>query len=187
MNVTWSQVALILLPVVVGTLIGVAPTILLERSRNRTAFRTRWDATIEERSAEFAATARRILDLVEQYPHLPASVAPSIREEHGRLQRLMAGIRLLAGPSVQLAARRVVRHAWALQVLATTGVDPRAADYPADGPRERTLSSLYDFYRAVRGQLRVPEAESLIPLNPPTSAELTGRPRSAPTEKGPNR
>jgi hypothetical protein len=167
MNATWFQMALVLLPVVVGAMISVAPTILIERSRVRTTLRTRWDADLEEICADFAATARRILDLAERSPDAAAEdYTESIRGEHGRLQRLMAEIRLLAGGPVQSAARRVVRHSWALQMSATMGVDPREIDYPGESPRERTLSSLFDFYRTVRRQLRVPDAADLVAVNP---------------------
>ena len=170
MGGTWSQMMLVLLPVVIGATIGVVPTILMELSRSRAKLRTRWDPTLEDVCAEFAATARRILDLAEAV-HEPADDAiESVRNEHGRLQRFMVEIRLLAGPEVQLAARHVVRHTWALQVAVETGVDPRAGTYPAVSPRERSLSSLFDFYLAVRRQLRVPEADRLLPLNPPLDA-----------------
>jgi hypothetical protein len=174
MNATWSQLTLVLFPVVVGAVIGVMPTILVEWSRGRAKLRTRWDAALEEVCADFVAALRRILELTETAPSPTEHLIESVRSEHGRLQRHLAEIRLLAGPEVQLAARHAVRHAWALQTTFVTGVDPRANDYPAAGPRERALSSLFAFYLAARKQLRVPDANRVVPLNPPLDPHNAG-------------
>jgi hypothetical protein len=170
MTATWTQVVLVLLPVVVGAAIGVAPTILVERARQRAALRTRWDVSLHRTCADFAASARRILDLSEQRPGPTAagqdSSVDSIRNEHSRLQILMAEVRLLGNEEVQRSARMVVRHTWAVYVLATGGPDPRATEYD-EPPRGRALSSLLDFYRSVRRQLVVPDADKIAQLNPP--------------------
>jgi len=177
MNMTWSQVVLVLLPVVVGAVIGCVPTIMVERSRHRTTIRTRWDTALEEAAAEFAATVRRILDLTESPPMATEKSIELVRGEHGRLQQLMAEIRLLAAPPLQLAARRVVRHAWALRVFAETDTDPHGPGSPAELPRERALTSLFDFYAAARRQLQVPHADQLVPLNPAADVEHKHRRR----------
>jgi hypothetical protein len=174
MSTTWADVALVLLPVVVGAVVSVVPTLFLERQRDRAGLRTRWDPTLEQVCASFAAGVRRIVDLAQVQSEGLRQSAAALREEHVELQRLMAEIRLLAAPPVQLAARRVVRHAWALQAHTLTGIDPRAADFPALSPRERTLSSLLDFYLAARRQLQIPDAANLVPLNPPIDDEHHG-------------
>ncbi|GGN90125.1 hypothetical protein GCM10010112_75240 [Actinoplanes lobatus] len=163
--------AMMLLSIVIGAIAGSVPTLMIERMRHRSALGTRWDNAIQGTCAEFAACARTILDLAEHHAALRTADQPAsleqIRRERGQLQTLMTEVRILADEPVQLAARRFVRHAWALQVTAATGIDPRAADYPHDPPRERALAALFDFYRAVRRQLRVPDAADLAPLNPP--------------------
>jgi hypothetical protein len=169
------EVVTVLLPVLVGAGAGAVPAVLVERSRHRIVLDTRWDVAIQSASANFAASARTLLDLAEQ--HAKAGVAEQeevlerMKTERGRLQVRMAEVRILTDDRVQLAARRVVRHTWALQVLLTTGTDPRVTDFPGTPPRERALSSLFDFYRAVRRQLRVPDAGGLAPLNPPAHGE----------------
>ena len=175
MQATWTQVALVLLPVVVGAAIGVVPTIFMEQARARATLRTRWDANLRETCAEFAATARRLLELAEEASYAQdgtqrQAAADATRGEHGRLQALMAEVRLLAGVPVQMAARQVVRHAWALQVLASTGADPRADVFDKHEPRERVLGALFDFYRAARRQLQVHDADGLAPINPALAA-----------------
>ena len=169
MTTGWPQVVLVLLPVLVGAAVGAVPTIAIERSRVRTALDTRWDAALHQTCAQFAVTARRLIDLAEALPGTADAdrrrdaIATMLRERD-HLQVLMAEVRLLADVRVQLAARRIVRHTWAVQ-QAAIGAGP-ATDCAA--PRERALAGMFEFYRAVRRQLRVPEADELAPLNPPT-------------------
>lgn len=168
MTTGWSQALLVLLPVLVGAAAGAVPAIAIERSRVRTTLDTRWDAELHQTCAQFAVTARLLIDLSEALPRVidgegqRDAVATMVRER-GRLQVLMAEIRLLADMRVQLAARQVVRHTWAVQQAAITAGP--AADCVA--PRERALAGMFEFYRAVRHQLRVPEDDELAPLNPP--------------------
>jgi hypothetical protein len=147
---------------------------MMERARSRTELRTRWDPALKEACVEFSAAVRRILELSETSHAQREHAIAAVTETHGRLQRYMTEIRLLGGPEVQLAARHVVRHAWAVQMTLIDGVDPRARDYPAVSPRERTLVSLFRFYLAARRQLRMPEADSLVALNPALDAHRPG-------------
>ena len=65
---------------------------------------------------------------------------------------------ILGDTHVQRAARRLVHHTWAERIEARTGKDP----HPATGgkaPSERSKLARRSFYRAVRVQLRVPNAE----------------------------
>jgi hypothetical protein len=168
MTTGWPQVVLVLLPVLVGAAVGAVPTIAIERFRIRTTLDTRWDAALHQTCAQFAVTARRLIDLAESLPSMTDAggrrdTVATMTRERGRLQVLMAEIRLLADVRVQLAARRVVRHTWAVQQAATT--PGPGADCAA--PRERALITMFEFYHAVRRQLRVPEADELAPLNPP--------------------
>jgi hypothetical protein len=155
MEDTWTKALLILLPVLVGAGIGIFPTLLLERVRTAAALRTRWDDKLQTVGAEFAACTRRLIDIAED----PAADTRALDDEHRQLQIRMAEIRILGGLAVQTSARRVVTNAYALQVAAGTG---DTAD-----PRRRTIDSLFEFYRAVRLQLKVPEAEIMAPMNPP--------------------
>ncbi|MEU8819984.1 hypothetical protein [Actinoplanes sp. NPDC048796] len=163
-----SQVILVLLPVLVGAAVGAVPAIAIERSRVRTTLDTRWDTALHQTCAQFAVTARTLIDIAEELPEADArrrqEAVATMARERGRLHVLLAEIRLLADARVQLAARQVVRHTWAVQKVAI-GAGP-AGDGAA--PRERALAGMFEFYRAVRLQLRVPEADELAPLNPPT-------------------
>jgi hypothetical protein len=167
MNAGWPQAAVVFLPMLFGAVIGAVSTFVIERSRVRITFHTRWDATLHATCAQFAVSARRLLDL-DEGPSEPAGgkrdAVGIMAQERRRLQVLMAEIRLLADVRVQLAARGVVRYTWAMQQAAKTDVGPPAG---GDWARERALACLFEFYRAVRRQLRVPQAGELAPLNPP--------------------
>lgn len=177
MSTTWTQMTLVLLPVIVGAVIGVVPTMIVERARERAALRTRWDTTLHRSCAEFAASTRRILDLSEQADESPSQarepVVEGLRREHSRLQVLMAEIRLVAGEEVQRAARLVVRHTWAVYLAVTV---PRSDALDSKLLRGRVLHSLIDFYRSVRRQLMVPNADLLSPVNPPDPDRLPDQP-----------
>ncbi|GAA2632109.1 hypothetical protein GCM10010399_75500 [Dactylosporangium fulvum] len=178
MTLTWAQVIIVLLPVLVGAFIGIVPTLLVERAKQRAALRTRWDATIHTSCAQFAAAVRRILNLAEQFDHSTVDaerddLLSKIRDEHTRLQLFMAEIRLLADVPVQLAARAALTHTFVLY-LRLAGAAAAEEGTPVEA-RQRALASLFDFYRAVRVQLRVPDPQELAPMNPvPPSVSLPG-------------
>jgi len=169
MELTWPQVIVILLPVVVGAIISVVPTLLMERLKQRAALMTRWDTTIHEVCAQFAATTRRILDLAEQFEYTTdklkrAELLTGIRDEHSRLQVYMAEIRLLAGVPTQQAARTTLQHAFTLYLELAGARQPTGED-GGQLTRQAGLDSLFAFYRAVREQLRVPSPDALAPMN----------------------
>lgn len=162
MEDTWTKALLALLPVLVGAGIGIVPTLYLERFRARAALRTRWDQTRQVVSAQFAACVRRIVDIAEE----PGDHAAELDAEHRQLQIHMAEIRIVGGREVQGTARELISATFALQNTAGT---PQAKE-----ARERTLTALFGFYRAVRRELQVPDADDMVPLNP--SAVPGGRP-----------
>ncbi|MBO4139114.1 hypothetical protein J5U46_02950 [Micromonospora tulbaghiae] len=159
MGVTWAQLLLLLLPVLAGAVIGIFPTLLLERMRIASALRTRWDQDLQRSCAEFAACTRRIIDLAEE----PADNEDALEAEHRMLQVHMAEVRILGGFDVQAAARRIVASTHGLRMTASTKPEDAAQH------RSRTLESLFAFYRAVRHQLRIPDADKLAPMNPGTA------------------
>ncbi|MEU8130314.1 hypothetical protein AB0B68_24110 [Micromonospora sp. NPDC049049] len=161
MGVTWAQLLQLLLPVLAGAVIGVFPTLLLERIRNAAALRTRWDQELQKVCAEFAACTRRIIDLAEE----PTGDEGALEAEHRMLQVHMAEVRILGGLDVQAAARSVVASTHGLRMTASTKPEDAARH------RNRTLDGLFAFYRAVRHQLKIPDADKLAPMNPGTAMQ----------------
>jgi 4-amino-4-deoxy-L-arabinose transferase-like glycosyltransferase len=69
----------------------------------------------------------------------------------------------VAGDSrVQVAARRVVHHAYTVRVHGEEGRDPLKDEYPDREPVGRLNDALQEFHRAVRAQLRAPDAEDVL-------------------------
>jgi hypothetical protein len=63
MSASFGQIAIVLLPVVVGAAAGLVPTWLIERARHNAAIRTRWDATLQTACSDFATAANWVLRL----------------------------------------------------------------------------------------------------------------------------
>jgi hypothetical protein len=59
---------------------------------------------------------------------------------------------------VQATARTLISTTYLLQQAAGTEA--------ALGARTRTLNALFEFYRAARRELKVPDADEMVPLNP---------------------
>jgi hypothetical protein len=162
-----------LLPLVAGAAIGFVPTYLVERRKERTVMLTRWDASLFTLSSELAESARHLLHLAQHVYGDGERIAPDERvvllqdidRAHARLRTLAAQIPLLAGRDVQLQARLVVHHAFAVRlVLVEREPDPRATTYPGTDPVGRFNAALAGFYVAVRRQLNVRDPEQVAPL-----------------------
>ena len=103
MSGTFEQIILVLLPVIVGAALAVVPTLLVERARQRTTIRTRWDAPLHVACSDFAATARRVRRLSQRIAEpdtkdqTRVALVEEIYDEHARLASLMEQIWLLCG------------------------------------------------------------------------------------------
>ena len=149
-----------ILPVVSGAVIGFVPSYLLERRRERTTLRTRWDSSLFELCSDFASSTRRFRELCLRGGQFDTD---ALDEEHERLRRLSEQIRLLGSWDVQVASRWIVRHAWAVRHVAEGNDDPRAEEFPGESPLDRMDSGLDFLYLAARRQLRVGDADRLGP------------------------
>jgi len=161
-----------LVTVLFGAVIGFIPNYLLERRRESALLRTRWDSALFQLCSEFTASARGLDELAEQYARRREAgtddldIAERIAAEHQRLRSLGEQIRLLGSQEVQLAARWVVRHAYAVREEAEGRSDPRADEFPARMPRDRFRDALDALYLAARAQLRVTDAELVASREP---------------------
>ena len=145
-----------MLTVVVGAMIGFVPNYLIERRKERTLLRTRWDSSLFELCSEFTSAARRFLELC-------AKKSPDVGEAHESLRTLCEQLRLLGSYDVQVAARWVIRHAYAVRTVSEGGPDPRADEFPGQSPEVRMHEALNTLYVAVRRQLRVAAPEAVAP------------------------
>jgi len=167
---------------VVGAAVGLLPTLLLERRKEKHALATRWDLPLFEISSRFTAAARSLLHCAtETTPATPASI-----QEMGQLlAELRASseqLRLVANAETQGAARLVVRHAYAVRQVAVGRVDKRASEYDSVSPAVRCTQALNVFYVAarknlgVKNPLDVPEHEIPAPFSPAGQTILAAQP-----------
>lgn len=130
--------------------------------------------------SDFAAAARELLHLSRRLERSSNKEVQRKRidDVHLRLRSLNEQIRLLADREVQRTAQFVVHHGYAVrEVIAEKRPDKRFAIYgkPVEA---RYLDAVRDFYKAVRKQLGVPDAEELAPYEVVSGdpwAESTGK------------
>lgn len=143
-------------------------------SREREDRKEQWERERQDRlddslrvlCSDFAAAARELLHLARrlQRSSNPGAQRKRIDDVHLRVRSLNEQIRLLANREVQRTAQTVVHHAYAVRaVIAEQRPDERFAVY-GEPVNTRYLDAVRDFYKAVRKQLGVPEAEELAPL-----------------------
>lgn len=123
----------------------------------------RWDAALLERSSSMAEAARSLRHHAELFARTEDKSASlkQLGAAQEKLRVLVEQLRLVGSPRVQIAAREVLLHAYSVRVLHVDGHDPRAQDF-VKKPIPRLNDALQEFYRAVRVQLRAPDAEQVI-------------------------
>jgi hypothetical protein len=173
--VSWSTLGTTALTLAIGALIGLAPTYLNERRKERREFSTRWDVPLYELSVEFASTVRVFRYRVSGMKGVQDPIAHRERceDERQRLVSLLEQIRLIGTVRVQRAARMVVRHSWAILRVAEGHEDRRVAEFEGVPPQTRLTDSLHEFIRAVRAQLRVEDPEHIASDEPDDWPEQT--------------
>jgi hypothetical protein len=168
----FEEIILVLLPVIVGAVLAVVPTLLVERARQRATINTRWDVPLHSACADFAATAHRFVRLSHRIVEPDTNeetrgpLIKQIYDEHAHLRSLMEQVWLLCGSDLQRASRMVVRHASAVREFAIAGIEPYSEEF-ASSPQERFSEAILAFYRAARRQLQIGQPDWLAPRDPP--------------------
>jgi hypothetical protein len=124
-------------------------------------------AAFRDACAEFSAA----IMLVRHLSLRIRDEGDSTKEIEGRLRgfyeeawRIFVRIQLLSNRELtQREARLVIRHAWALWRYVTTGVDPRASEYPGTTPGARLTNGLRRFCVEARREMGVEHPESVAP------------------------
>lgn len=161
---------LTLVSVTAGAVIGFVPSIILQKRNQSHEIDTRWDSTLLSASVDLLTSARRT-------EHLADQIVKGRRDDeqmqlfddlHQQVRVAVEKIRMLGSADVQVAARDILRSVYSRRILINTGVDPYLHEYGNVTPSGRLGNYLLTFYKAVRVQLRVPDAED-VPRdsNPP--------------------
>ncbi|MEU8007280.1 hypothetical protein AB0B66_39480 [Catellatospora sp. NPDC049111] len=124
----------------------------------------RWEAVLFEKSAQLAEAARSLRHHAERYAAGADQDArrDRVNDAQERLRIAMEQLRLVGNRRVQIAARVVVHHAYAVAMLGVDDRDPRSDQYPDTPPAARLNDALQEFYRAVRQQLRAADPEDVL-------------------------
>ncbi|MBO4208202.1 hypothetical protein [Micromonospora echinofusca] len=149
---------------VVAASVTAIITVRTNRSKMAADIRSRWDAALLEKANDLTEATRSLRHLAEGYPQCVDRDAQTARldEVHQRLRITSEQLRLVGDIRVQAAARRILQHGYAVRTQAETGEDPRAAQYQTHPPVSRLNDALQEFYRAVRHQLRAPDADDVL-------------------------
>ena len=133
-------------------------------SRMAADIQARWDGALLERGTDFVTAVRSLRHHAERFGRSADQAArrTQIDEAQEQLRILCEQLRLVGDSRVQVAARVVVHHAYAVRVQGEEGRDPRAEDYPDQQPIGRLNDALQEFHRAIRVQLRAPDAEGVL-------------------------
>jgi hypothetical protein len=142
---------------VIGAIIGFVPTLLIEKSKQRHALKTRWDVPLFDLCKKFIATARQLVHLARHLDRVPdrAEQLRRLDDKHVESRGLFEQIRILGSPDLQLTARMVIRHCYAVRAVAEGQKDARLKDYPGTTPEQRVKAAIRDFLEAARRQLGV--------------------------------
>lgn len=133
-------------------------------SRMAADIQARWDSALLERSTDFVTAVRSLRHHAERFARSTDKDRrrAQLDEAQEQLRVLAAQLHLVGSRRVQIAARRVAHHAYAVRVEGEEGRDPRADDYPGQKPVSRLNDALQEFHRAVRVQLRAPDPEDVL-------------------------
>jgi hypothetical protein len=148
----------VLLPVVVGAVLGFVPNWLLEGRKNRYARNNKWSDALYQASIDLMAAARRVEHLVENATRglVDDQMAKRLDEEHQNMRVALEQVRMLANVQVQRAAQDVVNNVYAIRVQLQSAAFPNAVQDEAAW--ERLGAARFGYYEAVRRQLGVPRS-----------------------------
>jgi hypothetical protein len=167
-----------LISVTAGAIIGFVPAVFLQKRAQAHEIDTRWDSMLLAASVDLLTAARRtehIADQIEQ-GHTDNERMQLFDDLHQQVRVAVEQIRMLGVADVQIAARNILRSIYSRRILLNKGIDPYSAEYRGITPSERLGGHLLIFYKAVRIQLRVADAEDVPRDSNPPIFEAESRP-----------
>jgi hypothetical protein len=166
MSISATATSAVLL--VVGAAVGVIPTYVIERRKERHALAVRWDLPLYDLCRELTSVTRQFVHLVRRYNRTEDQAAhfKRVDDEHARLRGLVQQIRLLGSRELQQAAREVEHHAWWLREVHEGREDALVSYYGGVEPEVRLRDATLRLLTAARRQLGVKDAEDIAPDDP---------------------
>jgi hypothetical protein len=163
MQQQWIGPVIAFFGALIGALLAGFAAARVNRAKMSADVQARWDAALLERSSDMAEAARSLRHHAEHFKRSKNQDAllEQLGEAQEKLRVSAEQLRLVGSRRVQEAAREVLMHAYSVRMLEVDGRDPRKDDF-VKKPIDRLNDALQEFYRAVRVQLRAPDAEDVI-------------------------
>lgn len=163
-----SATATSVLLVIVGAGVGLIPTYLMERRKERHALAVRWDAPLYDLCKDCAASARQLVHLVRRLDRVADQDEQRDRVdgEHARLRSVVQQLRILGTAELQQAAREVEHHAWWVRAVHEGRPDELIDHYGGRAAEDRLRDAMRTLFVAARRQLGVKDADLVVPDDP---------------------
>lgn len=166
MNASATVTSLLL--VIVGAAVGLIPTYVVERRKERHALAVRWDAPLYELCKECAASARQLVHLIRRFDRVADrdELRNKVDGEHARLRSVVQQLRILGTAELQQAAREVEHHAWWARAVHEGRPDELIDHYGGRAVEDRLRDAMRTLFVAARRQLGVKDPDAVVPDDP---------------------
>ncbi|WP_405470269.1 hypothetical protein [Streptomyces canus] len=163
-----SATATSVLLVVVGAGVGLIPTYLLERRKERHALAVRWDAPLYDLCKECAASARQLVHLTRRLDRAADrdEQRKKVDGEHARLRSVVQQLRILGTAELQQAAKEVEHHAWWVRAVHEGRPDELVEHYGGRAVEDRLRDAMRRLFVAARRQLGVKDPDTVVSDDP---------------------
>jgi len=160
-----------ILLLVAGAAVGLIPTYLMDRRREKHALAVRWDAALYDLCRDFSATVREFVHLGRRLGRGgdEEARAAAVEAHHAHLRGLAQQMRLIGSQDVQQAAREVEHHISWIRYVWDGREDEMAIYYGGVPPEARLRAAMHKLFVAARTQLGVSNPEEVAsdePIDP---------------------
>ncbi|MFC8516054.1 hypothetical protein [Streptomyces sp. NPDC057257] len=163
-----SATATSVLLVIVGAGVGLIPTYVMERRKERHALAVRWDGPLYDLCKECAASARQLVHLIRRLDRAMDQDEQRMKvdREHARLRSVVQQLRILGTAELQQAAREVEHHAWWVRVVHEGRPDELIDHYGGREVEGRLRDAMHRLFVAARRQLGVKDPDVVVSDDP---------------------
>ena len=160
-----------ILLLVAGAAVGLIPTYLMDRRREKHALAVRWDTALYELCKDFSATVREFVHLGRRLGRGgdEEARAAEVEAHHAHLRGLGPADAPHREPGPQQAAREVEHHVSWVRYVWEGREDEMAIYYGGVPPEARLQAAMHQLFVAARTQLGVSNPEEVAsdePIDP---------------------
>ncbi|WP_194921437.1 hypothetical protein [Catenulispora rubra] len=153
---------------IVGAAVGLIPTYVMERRKERHALAVRWDAPLYDLCKECAASARQLVHLSRRLDRVADRDEQSLKldDELARLRSVVQQMRILGTAELQQSAMEVEHHAWWVRAVYEGRSDEYIDHYGGRAVEDRLRDAMRKLLVAARRQLGVKNPGNVVPDDP---------------------